>query len=772
MSKSPYTGLRVIELSTTLSGRLAGLLFADQGAEVFIAREARFQPDDQDGYFDRNKIAVPPDALTDTASADLIIVDGDKPVDRLPAQLILRITAALPGDEIYGGIDADCSEDLLNALVGFFTNMAILGKMIGRPVIYTPLPLCSVYAGVNGAVAVAAALVDRVRCGKGREVTSSRLAGGLSAIGALTLTSKGEPEHLKPADLTGLPEGLDLEIAKKLLKEAAADPARQLWLEQRLIPLNAPYRTSDNRFAMSIVGVNRRLTRRFLTALNLWDDALQAGMVDENPYDPTNLQYRGRNLADAGSIGFKLNVWLADKIADVMATQTASAWEKKLCEAGIPAVKIRSFEEWMKEPETRTAHLVAHVNGLEKVQLGRAAWIDSAKPYTALESCQALELMPAREAMLPEATDKKASKRPLEGFILVDFANVIAGPNCGRMFSELGATVYKIDPMHPQHASVIMVNWAAEHGVGKKSIILDMQSDEGKAIMNKLVAKADMVMANKQDAQFERMSLGREALDKINPRVISIQLASYKGEKPSARNNDPGYDPAVQGATGLMHRFGAEGCPAFHGVASCVDYLCGYLGCWAGLSALYAREQRQDGTGDAAGSSLSASASLTQLLLQHAPAPASATGLDATGMNAGERWYKVSDGFLFALGKQNLSEELEAFTVAQALAYLQKQNIQAVPIQTCQTLIERHRETPSKTVRFEERERDGWKTGTFAPTWFVFDGESVGCPGPTARIGSDAPEILTSLGYAPDKIEQLLSAGIVGQTEWAQQSAP
>lgn len=772
MSKLPYSELRVIELSKTLSGRLAGLLFADQGAEVFIVRSHDFKPDDQDDYFDRNKISVPPEALTDTTSADLIIVDGNTSIDRLPAQVVLHITAALPGDEIYGELVADCSEDLLNALIGFFTNMSILGKMIGRPVIYTPLPLCSVYAGVNGAIAVAAALVDRRRCGKGREVTSSRLAGGLSAIGALALTSKGEPEHLKPADLTGLPEGLDLETAKKLLQEAAVDPARQLWLEQRLIPLNAPYRTSDNRFAMSIVGINRRLARRFLTTLGLWDEALQMGLVDENPYDPANLQYRGCNLADAGSIGFKLNVWLADKIAAVMATQTARMWEKKLCEAGIPAVKIRSFEEWMKEPDTRAAHLIAQVNGLEKSQLGRAVWLDSAKPYAELESCQTLELIPAREAMLPEATDKQISKRPLEGFVLVDFANVIAGPNCGRMFSELGATVYKIDPMHPQHASIVMVAWAAEHGAGKKSIILDMQSEEGKEIMNKMIGKADMVIANKQDAQFERMGLSREALDKINPRVISIQLAGYKGEKSSARNHHPGYDPAIQGATGLMHRFGPEGCPSFHGVASCVDYLCGYLGCWAGLSALYAREQRLDGKGDSAVTSLAAAASLTQLLLQHAPAPASAIGLDATGMNDGERWYKVSDGFLFALGKQNLSEELEALTVEQALAHLQQQNIQAVPVQTCQMLTERHRKTPCKTIRFEERERDDWETEGFAPTWFVFDGESADCPGPTARIGSDAPEILSSLGYTSNEIERLLSAGIVGKTEWAQQPAP
>ncbi len=51
----PYNGIRIIELSKTLSGRLAGLLFADQGAEVLIERTADFQADEHDEYFDRRR---------------------------------------------------------------------------------------------------------------------------------------------------------------------------------------------------------------------------------------------------------------------------------------------------------------------------------------------------------------------------------------------------------------------------------------------------------------------------------------------------------------------------------------------------------------------------------------------------------------------------------------------------------------------------------------------------------------------------------------------
>jgi hypothetical protein len=80
----PLQGLRVIERSTVLSGRLAGLLLADQGAEVFVERAGPTPSADQrvaldDAYFDRGKIALPPGAAADTSSADIVIVDGAAP---------------------------------------------------------------------------------------------------------------------------------------------------------------------------------------------------------------------------------------------------------------------------------------------------------------------------------------------------------------------------------------------------------------------------------------------------------------------------------------------------------------------------------------------------------------------------------------------------------------------------------------------------------------------------------------------------------------------
>jgi crotonobetainyl-CoA:carnitine CoA-transferase CaiB-like acyl-CoA transferase len=740
-------------------------LFADQGAEVLVARENGFKPGEHDEFLDRNKFSLAPAQLADTSSADVIIVDGDTKVERSSSQIVLRVTAALPGDKTYGHLPADCSEDLLNALVGFYTDMGTTSKILGRPVIYTPLPLCSTYAAVNGAVATAAALIDRERCGNGREVITSRIAGGLSAIGALALTSEGMPDHLAPADLTGVPEGVDPEDFKRMLSEASQDAARQLWLEQRIIPLAAPYATSDGRLALPLAAPNRRLTQRLLKSLGVWDRAHEAGMVDVDPFDPDNAKYIGSNLADSMALNFNNSSALADLLEAQFIKKTASEWEKKLCLEGIPCLKVISWDEWKQDADARTAHIFAQARGHDALQLGRPSWVASAQPYPDLKACQHEESLPARTTKLPSAKSTVA-KRPLEGYTLLDFTNVVAGPSSGRTFSELGATVYKIDPLNPQHSPVIMTTWAAELGVGKRTIILDIHTDEGRKILNKLLADADMILANKLDVQFERLKLDRASLDKVNSSVIGIQLSAHKAEKAGARDVYPGYDPVIQAMTGIMERFGPKGCPTYHGVASCVDYLCGYLGTWAGVTALYAREHRKDGKGDWAETSLATAASLTQLLLLQSTLPPSAIGPLATGMNAGERVYELSDGWIFAQGNHDLSKELSSLKVDEAIAKLSKQGIAAVPVHTCKELADLHRDNPTTTVDFEMRESNGWKNECFAPAWFAFDGERVASPGPAHRVGADAPEILAELGYTEKEVADLVAARVVGRTEF------
>jgi crotonobetainyl-CoA:carnitine CoA-transferase CaiB-like acyl-CoA transferase len=766
----PLQGLRVIERSTVLSGRLVGLLLADQGADVFVERGAGSTPGGlDDAFFDRGKIAAPPGSADDTSSADIVIVDGGAQVVRAPHQMLVRIMAALPGDEAYGNLPHDCSEDLINAISGFFTNMSISGPILNRPVIYTPVPLPSVYCGVNAAVAVVAALVDQQRTGLGREIFASRLAGGLSAIGALSITSKGLPEHLEPIVVGGLPPGLAPEQFRTFVADALRDPERQMWLERRFAPFSTPYRAQDDRWYLPMAAPNRRLSRRFLEAMDLWDQALATGAVYADPYDPANIADSRRNLGDSLSLGFTYTSKLADLLEAAFVTRTAAEWERFLAARGAAGTIMMTWEEWQRDADARAAGVFIEIPGTEGVQIGRAVWTRSGQPYTPLVARGATAALPARSAPPPAVTGRAKATLPLEGYTVVDVTNVLAGPSCTRMFVELGATVTRLDVMDPQHAPTIHVMWSGENSVGKRSVILDRRTPDGLRIIRQITGQADIVVANKMDDQMTRLEIDAASLGKRNPRSIALQITATRGDRYGPRHHDKGYDPSIQGTTGVMMRFGGPETPTFHGIASAVDYLCGYLSAYAGVLALYAREKRGDGRGDWAETSLCNAATLIQLLFQRTGSepPPSARGQLATGMTQGARVYQLSDGWIFAQAPHDITADLGKRSRVEALAWCAEQKIPAVPVQTCKELADRHREHPTTTVQFEKRESDGWVTECFAPTWFAFDGQTQPRPRAASRIGADGPAVLAELGYGNAEVARLISSGAVGRTEWA-----
>ena len=106
--------------------------------------------------------------------------------------------------------------------------------------------------------------------------------------------------------------------------------------------------------------------------------------------------------------------------------------------------------------------------------------------------------------------------------------------------------------------------------------------------------------------------------------------------RPGSRDDHPGYDPLLQAETGIMTRFGTRNMPLLHGIASCVDYLTGYLGAYAAIVALQARERRKDGHGDWAETSLASAASLIQFGFQYGPGTACELGPNATGRSASQ----------------------------------------------------------------------------------------------------------------------------------------
>jgi len=815
-AKLPYAGVRVVELGSLVSGRLTARLLADQGAEVLIlanhnVKNVKEFNAETNAYLNRGKSKFESLNAKEKAdllrSADLIIVDGEsKEWKRTERQLLLRVCAALPGDEKYGHLPHDCDDDFLSALLGFYTDMC-MSHFLDRKVVYTPLRLASAYCGVIGAVAVGAALVDRERSKLGREIHASRLACGVSAIGALSLTIGGEalPKHLISAKISHLRKGLDLTEFEVIRKEAVTNPLKQLWLEQRLYPLAAPYPTKDGTLFLPMATFNRGLARKLVELVGVWPELEKMGIVDVTAYDAKNAAEQYNNLALPLNFSWQIGCAVAEKLEVIFKEKTAKEWEALFLDNKIACADVLSFQQWFEDDDVRKAKIVTLVEG--QWQIGRAAFMDSCKPYPDLAqvkkfkggkaSDMLMELLETKKEASPATRgesswskgDSLDPMKPLKGYTVIDFTNVIAGPACGRMMAELGATVYKVGPKLPDHAPVVMVTWQAEEMIGKQSIMLDLKTEAGKSVVRQLVTKADFCLANKMDAQLESMGIGRSTLDKIledggkGPKIIQLMVAARRGEVTDVQAaNWPGYDPALQGKTGLMERFGPKGCPAYHGVASCVDYLCGYMGCFAGVAALYAREVH-GAISERAYTSLACCATLVQFnmvgLEQHPVEGAVVRGPWARGRTSTNRIYQVGhpetpenadpEHWIYAQAKRDLCEEARAFegTRDEFIAKLAREGILATPVHTCKQLAEVCKTEESKSLRFEKREAEGLLTETWKPTWFCFNGVPSECPGAAAPSGVHAPRILMEICKKSEaEVQEMYDTDIVLPIYW------
>ena len=143
---------------------------------------------------------------------------------------------------------------------------------------------------------------------------------------------------------------------------------------------------------------------------------------------------------------------------------------------------------------------------------------------------------------------------PLEGVKVLDLTSMVSGPMAAMMLADQGAEVIKIEPTHGEQ----LRHMAAPHnGVnpafyscnrGKKSLAIDLKSEEGKEILLKLVKEADVFMQNFRPGAIERMGFGEDVLRKVNEKLINVSISGFgtKGPYSSSRV----YDPVIQALSG------------------------------------------------------------------------------------------------------------------------------------------------------------------------------------------------------------------------------
>jgi crotonobetainyl-CoA:carnitine CoA-transferase CaiB-like acyl-CoA transferase len=192
----------------------------------------------------------------------------------------------------------------------------------------------------------------------------------------------------------------------------------------------------------------------------------------------------------------------------------------------------------------------------------------------------------------------------LSGIRILDLTNVLAGPYCGYQLALLGADVIKIETpdggdlarqlgASPElNRQMMGVSFLAQNA-GKRSVVLDLKSADGKARFLDLVASADALVENFRPGVMERLGFGYEKLKERRPDLIYCAISGF-GQTGPLKDN-PAYDQIIQGLSGIMSITGTpETAPLRVGYPVC-DTLGGLFGAFAISSALVRRARTGEG---------------------------------------------------------------------------------------------------------------------------------------------------------------------------------
>lgn len=148
-------------------------------------------------------------------------------------------------------------------------------------------------------------------------------------------------------------------------------------------------------------------------------------------------------------------------------------------------------------------------------------------------------------------------RRPLAGIRVLDLGVIVAGAELGRLLADQGADVVKVenrafpDGLRQSLSGAPMsVSFALGHR-GKRSLGLNLKSEEGRALFKRMVAKADLVLSNFKPGTLESLGLGYETLREVNPRIIMTDSSAHGNTGPMSRTM--GYGPLVRAAVGLTY---------------------------------------------------------------------------------------------------------------------------------------------------------------------------------------------------------------------------
>jgi len=185
------------------------------------------------------------------------------------------------------------------------------------------------------------------------------------------------------------------------------------------------------------------------------------------------------------------------------------------------------------------------------------------------------------------------SPGPLAGLKVVEICSTIAGPACARLLADFGAEVTKVEPLEGdgvrqmgRHVDDVSL-YAATILRGKRSVALDLKSEQGRAITRALIDRADILVENNRPGVMERLGLGYDTLSASNPGLVMVRISGYGQDGPYASR--PGYGAICEAFGGVRHMTGDPDRPPARVALATTDYLTAVYAAFGAMMAIHER---------------------------------------------------------------------------------------------------------------------------------------------------------------------------------------
>lgn len=193
-------------------------------------------------------------------------------------------------------------------------------------------------------------------------------------------------------------------------------------------------------------------------------------------------------------------------------------------------------------------------------------------------------------------------RKPLQGVRVLELGNLVAAPFAGKLFSEFGAEVIKVE--EPKNGDPLR-NWRVMHhdtsvwwyvqSRNKKSVTINMRDPEGQDIVKSLIKEADVVIENFKPGTLERWGLGYDEMKSVNPSIILTRISGYGQTGPYKEK--PGFGSVAEAIGGLRYLTGYPDQPPVRVGIAIGDMIAGLYAVIGTLMALRARDQDADRQG-------------------------------------------------------------------------------------------------------------------------------------------------------------------------------